>query len=146
MDNSMVISLLKNYRSYKFALDNLGGMVNVSSGVDLSRFSIYEQRKPRYIPNNDITYDGTRYSRIISLLDAAIDYVLSDNEREVIRLMYLERNKLDKVRTSEALHIDRKTVTKYHDEAIDALSKALYPINEEYAEINNLDFMLSKPA
>lgn len=144
MDKTMVMELLNNYRSYKFALENLGGMVN-TSGVDLSKFSVYEQRKPKYVPNWDTAYDGTRYSRTITLLDGAIDYVLSDNQRDVIRLMYLERNKLDKVKTAEAMHLDRKTVSKYHDEAIESLAKALYPINPEYVEIHNLDFML-KPA
>lgn len=144
MDNNTVITLLTDYRSYKFALDNLGGVSN-SNAIDYSKFTIYEQRTPKRISNYDMEYDQTRYSRLVLLLDAAIDYVLSDIERDVIRLMYLERNKLDKVSTAEALHIDRKTVTSYHDKAIDRLAKALYPINKEYMEINNLDFML-KPA
>lgn len=144
MDNNTVITLLTDYRSYKFALDNLGGLSSAST-IDHSKLTIYEQRTPKRISNWDTEYDQTRYSRLVLLLDAAIEYVLSDIERDVIRLMYLERNKLDKVSTAEALHIDRKTVSAYHDRAIERLSKALYPVSHEYMEINNLDFML-KPA
>lgn len=140
MDNNMVTKLLTDYRSYKFALMNLGGEIEEPK-VFLNR-PVYNERQPRWVSNYDRTYDRNRYGRIVTMIDSAVDYVLSDDQREIIRRKYMERNTMNLSELAECLHKDRKTVSALHKTAINRLAKALLPLGQEYMEIHNLDFIL----
>jgi predicted DNA-binding protein YlxM (UPF0122 family) len=143
MDNQTVIKLLTDYRSYKFALMNLGGLRERSNG-DEDRYlmrRVYDERIPFRISNYDSGYDKDRYSRVITTLESAVEYVLSDDQRSIIRMKYMERNKLNLSEIADRLHKDRKTVSSQHKKAINSLSKAMLPFKKEYMEIENLDHM-----
>ncbi|MNC22088.1 Sigma-70, region 4 [compost metagenome] len=140
MDNNTVIKLLTDYRSYKFALTNL--IVLDDGDTHHTNRMVYSERIPKFISNYNTWYDRDRYARIVEILESAVDFVLSDEQKQIIRDKYMERNKLTLCEIADKLHRDRKTISSQHKKAINSLSKALLPINKEYMEINNLDFML----
>jgi predicted DNA-binding protein YlxM (UPF0122 family) len=137
MDNNTVIKLLADYRSYKFALMNLGG----EQESRYTNRNVYAERKPLHISNYNTWYDRERYTRVVGLLESAVDFVLSDEQRSIIRDKYMERNRLNLGEIADKLHKDRKTVSTQHKKAINSLCKALLPISQDYMEINNLDHM-----
>ena len=139
MENNRVIQLLTDYRSYKFASMNLGGET-VTLSEDMIR-PIYADRIPKHISRYDKTYDQERYNRIITMLESAVNFVLNDDQRAIIMRKYMERNKMSLTEIATAIHRDRTTVTRWHKEAINSLSKALLPISNDYAEITNVDHM-----
>lgn len=139
MDNNTVIKLLTDYRSYKFALMNLG--VNTVEREPFGNLPVYEERKPYRLSNYDESYDRNRYSRIISTLESAVEFVLSDEQREIIQHKYMDRNTINLNQIADKLHVHRTTVKRHHNIAINRLSKALLPISREYMEINNIDHM-----
>lgn len=143
MDNQTVINLLMDYRSYKFALMNLGGvrgqLTGDESGYIMRR--VYDERTPFRLSNHDIDYDRDRYGRIITTLESAVEFVLSDDQRSIIRMKYMDRNTLNLSEIADKLHKDRKTVSTQHKKAINRLSKALVPFKKDYMEITNLDHM-----
>lgn len=139
MDNNSVIKLLTDYRSYKFALMNIG---NIGDGeLRYTNRNVYAERKPLHISNYNTWYDRERYTRVVGLLESAVDFVLSDEQRSIIRDKYMERNRLNLSEIADKLHKDRKTVSTQHKKAINSLCKALLPISQDYMEINNLDYM-----
>ncbi|WP_054954968.1 sigma factor-like helix-turn-helix DNA-binding protein [Paenibacillus dakarensis] len=142
MDNQTVINLLTDYRSYKFAVMNLGGIRKEVSGDEgyINR-RIYEERTPFRLSNYDKDYDRDRYGRIITTLESAVDFVLSDDQRSIIRMKYMERNTLNLSEIADRLHKDRKTVSTQHKKAINSLAKALVPFKRDYMEITNIDHM-----
>ena len=141
MDNNQVIKLLTDYRSYKFALNNLGGMMVDSDMQWMFKLGVYDERIKSRISNQDRTSDQSRYSRIVTLLESAVDFVLSDEQRTIIQLKYMERNKLNLSEIADRLHKDRKTVSTQHKKAINSLSKAMMPLRQDYMEITNFDHM-----
>lgn len=141
MDNNTVIKLLADYRSYKFALMNLRAVGAEGEEARYTNRNIYAERKPLYISNYNTGYDHERYSRVVGLLESAVDFVLSDEQRSIIRDKYMERNRLNLGEIADKLHKDRKTVSTQHKKAINSLCKALLPISQDYMEINNLDYM-----
>lgn len=134
MDNNQVTELLRDYRSYKFAVSNL----NEVETVYLPR--VYDERSYGNLDG----WDKSRYSRIVNLIDGAVNDVLSDDQRSVIMRKYLERNTMDLVEIAKAIHRDRTTVGRWHTEAIRKLSIALAPLSQKEREIINLDYMLDK--
>ncbi|CAM4408909.1 sigma-70 family RNA polymerase sigma factor [Paenibacillus xylanexedens] len=136
MDNNQLTELLKDYRSYKFAVQNL-------IEVEANRWSsIYDERAYGNLDG----WDKSRYSRIVNLIDGAVNEVLSDDQRMVIMRKYLDRNTMDLVEISKAVHIHRTTVGRWHTEAIRRLSVALAPLSYKDREISNIDFMFNQPA
>lgn len=139
MDNNTVIKLLADYRSYKFALLNLS--FEKYNEQHYTNRKVYSERRPIHISNYNTWYDFERYSRVVELLESAVDFVLSDEQRSIIRDKYMERNRLNLGEIADKLHKDRKTVSTQHKKAINSLCKALLPISQDYMEINNLDYM-----
>lgn len=146
MDNNTVTELLNNFRSYKFAVMNLRGAGEndafvVQSDKPFKFLPIYEDRKPRFISRYNISYDFSRYQRIVEMVESAVNYVLSDDERTIIMRKYIDRNRMTLSEIADAIHQDRKTVGTKHKKAINQLAKALVPISEDYLEITNFDHM-----
>lgn len=138
MDNNTVTELLKNFRSYKFAVMNLK---NEGCEVILSTLPVYADRKPRFLSRYDKTFDYGRYTRIVEMVESAINYVLSDDQRTIIMRKYIERNTMSLSEIAEAIGQDRKTVGTKHKDAINQLARALLPISDDYMEITNFDHM-----
>lgn len=138
MDNNTTTELLKNFRSYKFAVMNLQ-----DEGCELSTsgLTIYSDRKPRFISRYDKSYDYARYTRIVEMVESAINYVLNDDQRSIIMRKYIDRNTMGLSEIATALHKDRTTVGRWHKEAINKLAKSLFPIEDDYMEITNVDHM-----
>lgn len=139
MDNNTVTRLLKDFRSYKFALMNLGGASK--EAVECMVRPVYAERIPKRISRYDTAYDRERYDRIITTVESAVNYVLNDDQRTIIMRKYMDRNTMGLSEIALALHKDRTTVGRWHKEAINKLAKALMPISEDYMEITNIDHM-----
>ncbi|MGR6546280.1 sigma factor-like helix-turn-helix DNA-binding protein [Paenibacillus tundrae] len=144
MDNNQVIKLLTDYRSYKFALNNLGGMMVDGDMQRMFKLGIYDERIRSRMSNYDTSSDHSRYSRIVTLLESAVDYVLSDDQRTIIQLKYMDRNKLNLSEIADRMHKDRKTVSTQHKKALSSLSKAMMPLKQDYMEITNFDHMFEE--
>lgn len=138
MDNNTVSKLLKDFRSYKFAVMNLEK--EAGECTDTLR-KVYS--KPMYLSRYNTNYDYSRYERIVSMVEAAVNYVLNDDQRTIIMRKYMDRNTMRLSEIATALHKDRTTVGRWHKEAINKLSKALLPIDEDYMEITNVDHMFN---
>lgn len=139
MDNNTVTKLLTDFRSYKFALMNLGVDETVNNPANIR--PIYSERVPKHISRYDTAYDRERYTRIVTMVESAVNYVLNDDQRTVIMRKYLERNTMNLDEIANILHKHRTTVGRWHREAINKLSKALLPISKDYMEISNIDHM-----
>lgn len=143
MDNNTTTQLLKDYRSYKFAVLNLK-ISGASWKVKDSILPVYADRKPRHISNYDLCYDYERYLRIVETVESAVEYVLNDDQRNIIMKKYIDRNVMSLGEIASALHKDRTTVGRWHKEAINKLAKALLPIDADYMEITNFDHMFNE--
>ncbi|GKU76858.1 hypothetical protein [Paenibacillus sp. L3-i20] len=132
MNHDKVIQLLKDYRCYKYAANNAKGQLN-------SGFTIPVVISERRL-NPDL-WDGTRYTRILAILDGAINDVLSDDQRTVIMRKYIERNTLSLNEIADISKRDRTTVGRWHKEAIRKLAIAMQPISLDEMEITNFDHM-----
>lgn len=138
MDNNTVIRMLTDFRSYKFAVLNLkNNHVEISD----NQLPVYADRKPRFISRYNTGYDYARYTRIVEMVESAVNYVLNDDQRTIIMRKYMDRNTMGLSEIATSLHKDRTTVGRWHKEAINKLSKALLPINNDYMEITNVDHM-----
>ncbi|KAE8559116.1 sigma-70 RNA polymerase sigma factor region 4 domain-containing protein [Paenibacillus polymyxa] len=131
MEHNQVTKLLKNYRSYQYAVKNCG------SDDDTIRLPLVISERKR----NPDSWDRTRYNRIVNMIDGAVNHVLNDDQRAVIMRKYLDRNPMTLGEISNIIHKDRTTVGRWHTEAIRRLSIALEPLTEDEKEINNVDHM-----
>ena len=132
MNNDTVTELLKNFRSYKYASANCGE----PSG---RQPALYSERRL-----NLNAWDSSRYHRIVTMIEGAVNEVLSDDQRTVVMRKYLERNTATISEIATMLHKDRTTVSRWHTEAIRRLAIALQPLSYDEREINNFDHMFDK--
>jgi len=146
MDNNTVTELLKNFRSYKFAVLNLKTegeheyfLAHLENNTRMS--PVYADRKPKFISKYNTSYDFARYTRIVEMIESAVEFVLNDDQQTIIKRKYLNRNTINLTEIADELHKDRTTVGRWHKEAINSLAKALLPISRDYAEITNVDHM-----
>lgn len=140
MDNDQVIQLLKDYRSYKYAVSNLNTADN-NHLRDLSRMPyIYTERMAKSKPNQ---WDYTRYKRIVDMIDGAIAEVLSDDQRTVIMRKYIDRNNLNLNEIANMINKERSSVSRLHTESIRKLALALIPLSYDESEITNIDHMFT---
>ncbi|TQR97326.1 hypothetical protein [Paenibacillus ottowii] len=131
MEHNQVTRLLKNYRSYRYAVQNCG------KDDDAIRLPLVISERKK----NPDSWDRARYNRIVNMIDGAVNYVLNDDQRSVIMRKYLDRNPMTIGEISNVIHKDRTTVGRWHTQAIRRLSIALDPLTEDEEEINNLDHM-----
>jgi len=138
-----VIQLLKNYRSYQYAVSNGIAPYVEDDPVDVRLLVQFGPRTPKlyrgsWKPSID---DYKRYSRAVELIRGAVEDVLSDEEQKVIRLKYLERNTLRISEIADELQMSERRVIYLHAKALDRLAKALVFV--EPPAIINLDKVLA---
>lgn len=133
MNNEHVSEILTNFRSYRYAA-KVGEVEGLLDGAP----TLYNERLRS--PNR---WDATRYSRIVNTVNGAVDEVLTDEQRAVIKRRYLERNPLTLGQIADVLHCDRSTVQRRHKEALKKLGIALEPLGRE-TEITPFEFMFEK--
>lgn len=124
MNNEDVSEILTNFRSYRYA-----AKVGEAEGLLDGAPTLYGDRLRS--PNR---WDATRYSRIVSTVNGAVDDVLTDEQRSVIMKRYIDRNPLTLGQIADVMHCTRKTVERRHKTALKMLSIALKPL-EEHTEI-----------
>ncbi|OMF47719.1 sigma factor-like helix-turn-helix DNA-binding protein [Paenibacillus amylolyticus] len=134
MDNNQVTELLKDYRSYEYAVNNCGPIQD----DEVLPYIISERMRDKN------TWDKVRYNRIVNLIDGAVNNVLNDDQRSVIMKKYLDRNTMTLAQIAAATQRDASRVSRLHTEAIRKLSIALEPLSEKETEINNLDYMFDR--
>lgn len=135
-ERDKVTELLKNYRSYRYAANNLDG----TDGYlvqDWGSVRIASARGDLIIGLNE--WDYRRYSRIVTLIDGAVQDVLDDDMQNIIRYKYLERNTLTLSQISDKFHYGERRAQYLHKKALKALTLALG--FADAPEIHNLDHM-----
>lgn len=122
VDNDKVSEILRNHKSYRYAAqigeDFLDGAP-----------TLYNERRKSLD-----RWDGTRYNRIVNIVKEAVDEVLTDEERTVIKRKYLDQNPITLRQISELLNYERKTIERRHKSALKKLGQALDPL-EGHTEI-----------
>lgn len=131
MDRSTLQEVLDHFRSFHYAArmgeDFLDGAP-----------SVYNER--RRSPNR---WDATRYSRIVAAVSGAIDDVLTDEQAEIIRQRYLERNPQTFEGICEATKRDFRTVKKRYNQAMYRLQIALSTFETDY-ELTEFEHMFEE--
>ncbi|SDX05227.1 sigma factor-like helix-turn-helix DNA-binding protein [Paenibacillus sp. PDC88] len=133
MNKDKVIEYLENFNSYQYAVNSIAD----ERGGPLMPINMVSDR--RVLPAN--RWDHRRYTLVVTMVKGAIDTVLSDDERSVIMQKYIDRNKKALHEIARYLHRDRGTISKWHTEALKKLCKALEPLDVEYTDIENIDYM-----
>lgn len=135
--NEKVTRMLKNYRSYRYAVSN--GIAPYEEGELGIGCGGYGSRIPRL--SRGTTYpsemDYRAYKRVVQAIDGAVADVLNDDMQMVIRYKYMERNTLNLMQIAEKIHCHERRVKYLHKKALNKLEHALVFVDEP--EIINLD-------
>jgi len=139
MNRDKVTELLKNYRSYKYAVSN--GIAPHEPNESLGIRPDYGPRAPKAFGERGNTLQSTldyrQYKRAVEAVNGAVEDVLSDDEQKVIRYKYLERNTLTLYQIADRFHMSEERAKYLHRKALKSLEKALMFV--EVPEIINLD-------
>lgn len=130
LNRDEVMKTLKNYRSYRYAVKNCRSEP-LGFGARITPFL----KSDKVLTMNQWDYE--RYSVIISKIDGAISEVLSDDEHQVIKYKYLERNKMTLYEIGDKCNMSIDRVKYLHRTAINELTRALMFV--EAPDIINLD-------
>lgn len=143
MNHNKITELLKNYRSYKYAVQNgIAPHDEELPGMPFS--STFGSRIPRLYGRGSwekSIMDYRLYSYVVSMIDGAVRDVLTDDERKVIELKYLDRNPITLEKIADRIGCSERTIRRYHKNALKKLTLALGFI--EVPEIINLDSVLA---
>lgn len=141
MNGMELAEMLRNYRSYRYAVNNGVAPFVEDDTVGMPMNMEFASRIPRHIGSRGTTLMGQmQYNATVTamkLLDGAIEDVLNDNERDVIRLKYTERNTYTLSIVANKIHVHQNTVTSVHKSALKKLTRALVFV--EVPPIHNLD-------
>lgn len=145
-DKDKVITLLKNYRSYRYAVQNGVAPFVEEDALDVRVGSGFGPRPPRGFGGRGSLapslYDYQQYKHVVQLIDGAVRDVLDDAQQKVIQYKYLERNTLT-LREIGYTFFGSEDRAKYlHRKALHALTLALKFV--DVPEIHNLDWHLDK--
>ncbi|MCI3922441.1 hypothetical protein MO973_19600 [Paenibacillus sp. TRM 82003] len=140
-DRNKVTELLKNYRSYRYAVSN--GIAPHVEDETTGGGGGYGPRIPTlYRGSWDAsTDDYRRYSRAVRLISGAVEDVLNDEEQSIVRYKYMERNTLTLSQIADKMNMSERRVLYLHKKALKSLSYALMFIDAP--EIINLDKILA---
>lgn len=143
MNHNKITELLKNYRSYRYAVSN-GIAPHDEEDVLMPFNRTFGPRIPRLHGrgtwDKSIT-DYRHYSYVVTMIDGAVREVLTDEERKIIELKYLERNPITLERIADRIGYNERTIRRYHKTALKKLTLALGFM--EIPEIINLDTVLA---
>jgi predicted DNA-binding protein (UPF0251 family) len=138
-DRNRVVELLKNYRSYRYAVSNgiAPHVADDTAGMPMG--GSYGPRVPSLLRGSwDVpTDDYRRYSRAVKMVEGAVSEVLDDNESIIISMKYMERNSLTLEKIAERTGISERTIKSYHKRALTKLTVCLRFVDTP--EIINLD-------
>ncbi|MVP00361.1 sigma factor-like helix-turn-helix DNA-binding protein [Paenibacillus lutrae] len=141
MNQNKVTELLKNYRSYRYAISN---GISPHQQDDISGMPMgggYGSRPPMGFGGRGTILsslmDYQQYRRVVSLIDGAVQEVLDDEENSVIELKYLARNTLTLALIAKRKGLSEKTVGTIHKRALNKLTLAFTFVDAP--EIINLD-------
>lgn len=141
MNAMEVAEMLRNYRSYRYAVNNGVAPFVEDDMLGMPMTLEYSSRPPKRVGSRGSTFIGQmQYNATVTamkLLDGAIEDVLNDNERDVIRLKYTERNTYTLSIVADKIHVHQNTVTSVHKSALKKLTRALVFV--EVPPIHNLD-------
>lgn len=141
MDRDKVTELLKNYRSYKYAVSNGIAPHEPNDTLGMPMSFDYGPRAPRSFGERGNTLqsaiDYRQYKRAVEAVNGAVDEVLSDDEQKVIKYKYLERNTLTLYQIADRYHMTEDRAKYLHRKALKSLEKALMFV--EVPDIINLD-------
>ncbi|MGX4584040.1 sigma factor-like helix-turn-helix DNA-binding protein [Paenibacillus chitinolyticus] len=141
MDQNKVTELLKNYRSYRYAISNGVASHQSDDTTGMPLGGGYGSRPPAGFGGRGTILsslmDYQRYKLAVTLIDGAVRDVLDDEERNVIELKYMERNTLTLALIAERKGPSEKTVRNIHKRALNKLTVALRFVDTP--EIINLD-------
>jgi hypothetical protein len=135
-----VTELLKNYRSYKFAISNGIAPHDDQAELGISIHSGFGSRVPRLGGRGtwDASFlDFKKYTYVVRMIEGALTEVLDDDMQTVIKYKYLERNTLTLSQIADKMHCHEQTAKHLHKKALKELSKALMFV--QVPEIINLD-------
>lgn len=113
MDKLAISDVLAHFRSYSYAAKMVEPYLKDAE-------PIYSERQ--FDTNK---WDATRYNRIIGAVSGAIDEVLTDEQADIIRHRYLDKNPRTFESIAELIDREVKTVRKRHGEALRSLEIAL---------------------
>ena len=134
-----VTRMLKNYRSYKYAVSN--GIAPYEEGESIFCSTGYGSRPPAGLMGRGTMQasisDFNAYKRAVKAIDGAVAEVLNDEEQAVIRYKYLERNTLTLAQIADKYNMCERRAQYLHKKALKALTMALQFVEEP--EIINLD-------
>jgi hypothetical protein len=139
LNHDAITELLKNYRSYRYAVSNGVASWDRYDNTGMPMNGAYGSRVPRLTGGSTLpsVLDYQRYSRIVQMVDGAVNEVLDDNQRTVIMRKYLDRNRTTLSQIASDSDKDERTIRRWHKEAISLLLTALKFV--EVPEIINLD-------
>lgn len=146
MNRDKVTELLKNYRSYKYAVSNGIAPHEPNDTLGMPMGLEYGPRAPRAFGERGNTLqsvsDYRKYRTAVRAVDGAVDEVLSDDEQKVIKYKYLERNTLTLYQIADRFNMSERQAKYMHKKALKSLTVALSFV--EVPEIINLDTHLDK--
>lgn len=128
MDRDKVTELLKNYRSYKFAVKNYESnhlpAASIASYSDMPRSIGFESSPPRF--NNGLSIqdhiDYIEYKRAVEAIEGALE-TLTDNEKLVIEKKWMVGITLKNIEIN--YHYGTDYAKKIHRRALQKLSICL---------------------
>ena len=146
MDRDKVTELLKNYRSYKYAVSNGIAPHEPNDTLGMPMSFDYGPRAPRTFGERGNTIQSTldyqRYKRAVEAVNGAVEEVLSDDEQKVIKYKYLERNPLALHQIADRCHMSERQAKYLHKKALKSLTVALSFV--DVPDIINLDEHLDR--
>lgn len=141
MNHDKLQDLLKNYRSYKYAVSNGIAPHQADDTVGMPMGGSYGSRPPGGINGRgtilDSLLDIQDYSAAINALEGAVSFVLSDMEQAVIKMKWMDRNTYTLKQIGAIKGMCEKTTGTVHKKALSRLVKAMP--NVSVPEIHNLD-------
>lgn len=142
-----VTRMLKNYRSYKYAVSNGIAPFQEEDTTGMPMAFSFGSRPPTGLMGRGTMLasqsDYRAYQRAVQAIDGAVNEVLNDEQQTVIRYKYMERNTLTLIQIADdKLHCHERRAIYLHRKALKALHLALMFVDEP--EIINLDKQMEK--
>lgn len=141
MNTDKIQEILKNYRSYRYAVSNGIAGWNPYDSTGMPMGGSFGSRIPSLSSGTTLfsNDDFMRYGKIVNLVDGVIRDVLDDNEAMVINRKYIDRNSLTFEQIADLMFVHRQTVANHHKSALKKFNIILELFIDDAPEIINLD-------